>query len=99
MDLETGKWEEIHTDVPFALSKGMQIENLGGSLFIFGEDSTFYRWDEQTKKFVSIVTTVNLGNFSCVTVNNGKIYGWMDNQKSLGMFDGEKWTIFDNFAS
>lgn len=45
MDIETMKWQELSSDVPFALSKGMRIESLGGSLYVFGDGTYTYRWE------------------------------------------------------
>ena len=50
MDLNTMKWEEVTTEVPFALSKGMQICNYidqqhNEVIVVFGDDEYFYVWD------------------------------------------------------
>lgn len=41
---------------------------------------------------------VRLGNFSCSTVSRNCIYGWIDNQKGLGVFDGSAWKVNNAFT-
>lgn len=73
-------------EVPFALSKGMQIGHLFDrdnhqSIVVVGDDKIIYVWDEKTKRFGQFESNLSKSIVSCTTAGS-TLFGWVEGSKA-----------------
>lgn len=93
MNVDNEVWETIALDVPFNISKGMQMEayfnKRAVDMVIFGDDEFYYLFDVNGRKFKKLEGGVIKPVTSAVSIE-GKVYGWVDEgEAKLIVYDGQ----------